>query len=73
MRINVRAKPGAKEEKVEKLDDYNFIVSVKEPPVRGMANEAIIRVLAGYFGVSRHQAKITSGRTSRQKTVEISS
>ncbi len=71
MRINVKAKPGAREEKIEKLDESSFIVSVKEPPVQGRANQAIIKSLAEYFDVPSSSIRIISGHTSRQKVVEI--
>lgn len=71
MKISVKAKPNSHEEKVEQISEGEFVVSVKEPPVKGMANNAIIRVLAGHFGVSKFQVRITSGWTSRQKIVEI--
>ncbi len=71
MRIFVKAKPSAKEAKIEKLDDDNFIVSVKEPPVKGMANAGIIKILAEYFKVSPSQIKIISGYTSKNKIIEI--
>ena len=71
MKIKVKAKPNSKEEKVIKIDDFNFVVSVKEPPVQGRANEAIIRVLSEYFGVLKSQVRIASGWTSRQKIIEI--
>ena len=35
MKINIKAKPGAREEKVEKIDEQNYVVSVKELPVKG--------------------------------------
>ncbi|MEX1064151.1 MAG: DUF167 domain-containing protein [Candidatus Paceibacterota bacterium] len=71
MRISVKAKPGSDHEKVEKIDEANFIVSVKAPPVRGLANRAIIKVLAEYFNTSPLNVHIISGHTSRQKVVEI--
>ena len=42
-----------------------FIVSVKEPPVKGLANKAIIKVLAEHFDISQVRIKIVSGWTSR--------
>lgn len=72
MKISVKAKPNSHEEKVEKVSDVEFIVSVKEPPVQGLANEAIMRALAEYFGISKYQVRIVSGRTLRQKIIEIS-
>jgi len=71
MRIFVKAKPSAREEKVEKIDDLNYIVSVKEPPVKGKANEAIRNVLAVYFKIASSRVKIVSGYSSRNKTIEI--
>lgn len=71
MRIIVKARPNSYEEKVEKISDTEFVVSVKEPPVRGLANKAIISALAGYFSVASSRIRIVSGYTSRQKTIEI--
>ena len=71
MKIFVKAKPSSKEAKVEKLDNEHFIISIKEPPVKGMANAAIIEILAEYFKVSFSQIKIISGYTSRNKIIEI--
>lgn len=71
MKISVRAKPGAYENGIEKIDDINFVVSVKEPPVRGLANTAIVRLLAEYFHVPSIHVKIVSGHTSRNKVIEI--
>lgn len=71
MRITVHAKPNSKNEKVEKIGGDSFVVSVKEPPIKGMANEAILKTLAKYFNVSVQSIKIISGRTSRLKIIEI--
>ena len=70
MKIFVKAKPSRKES-VEKIDDSHFVVSVKEPPVQGRANHAIVGVVANYFGVPRGLVRIVSGHTSRQKILEI--
>jgi len=71
MKIFVKAKPKAKIERVEKIDNENFVVFVKEPPVKGRANQAIIKALAEYFKVPPVNVKIVSGYTSKQKVVEI--
>lgn len=72
MKIFVSVKPGAKEEKVFRLDETHFKVSVKEPPVDGRANWAVIRTLADYFKKPVSSLRIVSGQASRQKTFEIS-
>jgi len=71
MRIFVKVKPAAKEDKVEKIDEVNFSVQVKEPPVQGRANIAVIKALADYFSVSQFNIRIVSGFTSRSKIIEI--
>lgn len=71
MRINVKAKPGAHEEKVTKVDDGNFIVSVREAPEKGKANAAIEEALADYFNISKSRVHVVSGHSSRQKIVEV--
>jgi len=69
--ITVKAKPAARENKVEKIRESHFIVSVKEPPVQGRANQAIIKLLADYFSVSQGSVQLVSGFTSRNKIFEI--
>ena len=71
MKIFIKAKPSSREEKVEKVDDLNYVVSVKEPPVKGKANEAIRNALAVYFKTASSRVKIVSGFSSRNKIVEI--
>lgn len=69
MRINIKAKPDSNENKVEKIDDLNFVVSVKDPSVHGRANRAIIKILSEYFHTPN--IRIVLGHTSRNKVVEI--
>lgn len=71
MRINIKAKPGDREEKIEKIDDLNYIVSVKELPIKGRANDAIRNALAVYFKIGSSRVKIISGYSSRNKIIEI--
>ncbi len=71
MKIFVKVKPKAKEQKIIKISDTNFKVWVKEPPEKGRANTAVIGALAGYFNTSRANIKIISGSTSKLKIIEI--
>lgn len=71
MKIFVTAKPAAKEERVEKIDDAHFVVAIKEPPVQGRANAAIVCALAQYFQVAPSRVRIVSGYISRQKVLVI--
>lgn len=70
-KILVYAQPGARENKVEKVDDSHLVVSVKEPPQDGRANKAIEGLVAAHFQVAKSRVRIISGKTSRRKIVEI--
>lgn len=71
MRIVVRAKPNAREEKVVRLSDTNFDVFVKAPAKEGKANKAVERALAAYFKVRPYEVEIVSGHLGKLKVVEV--
>lgn len=71
MKIFIKANPNSREEKIIKIDETHYSVFVKEPPIKGKANYAIIKLLADYFKASPSSIKIISGYTSRQKIIEI--
>lgn len=71
MKIFVKAKPGAREEFIKKIDEINFSVAVKEPAIKGKANKAIAKALAEYFNVAPSSIRLVSGFSSKQKVFEI--
>jgi len=71
MRIVVKVKPNAKEEKVEKIEETNFVVAVKEPAKEDRANKAVIKALAKFLGITSSQIILKSGATSRHKIFEV--
>lgn len=71
MRIFVKAKPSAKKENVEKIDESHFVISVKEPPKDGQANKAIIKALAEHLDISSSAIRLVAGFSSKQKIFEI--
>lgn len=83
MRIIVKAKPKSKKESMERVNQpmldlslggqelVEYKVSVKEVPVAGKANEAIIKALAKYFEVAPSLIKLISGNTSKKKIFQI--
>jgi len=70
VKIQVKVKPNSKSEEVSQEGD-NFIVKVKEPPEKGRANQAVVRLLAKHFGVPQSQLKILSGFKSRSKVISV--
>lgn len=84
MKIIVKAKTRAKVVGVERVDQpaldfgvnnkselVTYKVSVKEAPVNGQANEAIIAALAEYFNTAKSRVNLVSGQSSKQKIFEI--
>ncbi len=71
MKIIIKAKPGAKHDKIEKVDEANYIVYVMAPPIDGKANAAIIKLLAAHFDISQSLIEIISGHMARVKVIEI--
>ena len=71
MKFFVHTKPNSREEKVEKIDETHFKISVSESPVDDKANRAVIRALADYLQLPPSRLDIISGRTARNKIVEI--
>ncbi len=82
MRIIVKVKPNAKVQVVERVkqsslltEDKNempvYKVAVKEPPVDGKANKAVVKALASYFEVAPSLVSLVSGVSVKQKVFEI--
>lgn len=85
MKIFVKAKAGSKYNKVEppalklwkeggregdRVEDY-YVVSVKEEPIQGRANDAIIKLLAEHFKVSKSSVRLVLGASSKMKVFDI--
>lgn len=70
MRIEVRVKPNSKDEGVDQQGE-SFIVRVRERPMEGKANRAIVKLIARHFGVSQSRVRILGGIRSRNKIIEV--
>ena len=71
MKIFVKVRPGAKQEKVESADGTHLTVSVRAQAHEGKANDAVIKALAAHFAVAPSRVTMISGYASRQKIFEI--
>lgn len=71
MIIKIKVKTKAREERITKTGENNFAVFVKELPIKGKANEVVIKLLAEYFNISKSRIKIISGKTAKNKLVKI--
>jgi len=70
MKIRVKVKPSSRAEGLDR-EGANFVVKVKEPAKDGTANQAVIKLLAEHFSVSKSQVRILSGFKSRNKVIEV--
>ena len=53
------------------MADGTLKIKLTAAPVEGEANESLINILGKHFNVARNQIKIKSGRSGRNKIVEI--
>lgn len=69
--LQLKVKPGSREESLIEQLDGSWIARVKAPPVDGKANAAVIELVARHFGVRKAQVTIRSGLSGRMKRVQI--
>ena len=69
--IRVRAKPRASRSAVLGVRDGAVEVAVAAPPVAGLANRELVRVLSRRLGIARGQVALLSGQTGRIKLVRV--
>ena len=70
-RITVRLTPRSSREQIVGVRDGALLVRVTAPPVDGVANEALVRLLAKALSVPNREVRIVSGSTSHTKVVEV--
>lgn len=71
MLIKVKVSPNSKKEEIiEKLKN-SFNIKVKEKPIQGKANKAVINVLSLYYKIPKDKIKIVKGLKSRNKIFEV--
>ncbi len=67
----VKIKPNAKNNAILGFKDDCLIVSVKEPPIEGRANEALAKLIAKRLGIAKGCIKLLKGTKSKLKKIEI--
>jgi uncharacterized protein (TIGR00251 family) len=72
VRLRIRLTPRAAQKKITGLDsDGTLHMRVCAPPVDNRANQEMIHVLAKALGVRRSTINMVSGKTGRNKVVEM--
>lgn len=71
MLIKVKVLPNSKNEEVVKKSKDSFEVKVREKPLEGRANKAVIKVIALHFKVPEGKIRLVKGAKQRNKVFEI--
>ncbi|MCC7303198.1 MAG: DUF167 domain-containing protein [Bacteroidia bacterium] len=71
MRLTVHAKPGARKNEVEYLEDGSVRVWLRSGPVDGKANKELIEYLSQILGTPKRNVRIHTGSAGRYKLMDI--
>lgn len=71
MYIKVKATPGAKKEVIKREDGEIFVIKVREPAERNLANRRIVELVARYFKTSVGKVRIVSGHRHPTKLLSV--
>jgi uncharacterized protein len=71
VRLAVRLSPRARNERIDGIAGGMLKVSVTAPPVDNQANDALLRLLAREWQLSRRDLSIVAGAKSRNKIRRI--
>ena len=71
MKISVKVKPQAKEDRVNKIGENQFAVWVKAKAIEGKANQAVIKLLSKYFDIAQSKIVLLRGERARDKVFKI--
>lgn len=67
----VRVQPNAGRNEVSGFRDGVWHVRVAAPPVKGKANQELVKFLSAVLGVSKSNLTIEKGLTSKTKTIAV--
>jgi hypothetical protein len=71
MNWSVRVKTNASKNLVEVIEEGKLRVWIKEKPIQGKANEAVLKILAEHFGVKPSVVVLIKGHKSKEKIIRV--
>ena len=69
--MNVKVHPQSRKQEIYELGENSYRVHVKSAPVKGEANQEVLKLIAKFFNVPLSSVKISHGFKSRNKLVTI--
>jgi uncharacterized protein (TIGR00251 family) len=71
IRITVRVQPNASQNKVAGFRDGVLQVSIAAPPIKGKANQELVKFLSSFLGISKSGLSIEKGMTGKKKVIAV--
>jgi len=71
MLIKVKVWPKSKKEEIVRKSEDSFEIRIKEKPVQGQANRAVVKLLSRYFKISEKRIRLIRGYRKRNKFFEV--
>ena len=71
MILKIKVKTNANENSFVCINEDILIIKIKEKPVKGKANKALLNFLAKKLRISPNKINILKGKTSQYKTLEL--
>ena len=69
--IVVQVQPNARQNKVTGFKDGVWHLMIAAPPVKGKANQELIKFLSDILGVAKSNLTIEKGMTSKRKIIAV--
>jgi uncharacterized protein (TIGR00251 family) len=69
--LNINVKPGSFKNEINFDASGDLVVKLREKPIDGAANEALVNYLAEEFNISKSRVRLEKGQTSRFKKISI--
>lgn len=71
MYIKVKVQASSKKEKVENKGENRYLISVKEPAERNLANTRVCEIIASVYNINPKSIRIISGHQSPSKILSV--
>ncbi|MFH0768862.1 MAG: DUF167 domain-containing protein [Chloroflexota bacterium] len=69
--IVVQVQPNASQNKIARFEDSVWHLRIAAPPIKGKANQELLKFLSDVLGISKDNLAIEKGATSKRKTIAI--
>ena len=69
--ITVQAQPNASQNKITRFEQGVWYLKIAAPPIKGRANQELLKFLSDILGVSKSSLTIEKGMTSKRKLIAI--